>query len=247
MEFLVFRLYGPMAAWGWVSVGEQRHSHAHPSRSAVLGLIAAALGVKRHQETELSQINEQYGVAVMAETTGEWLRDYHTVQVPKAKGKAKYHTRRDELRLGDLYTILSQRDYRTDACYTLAIWSRASLPIYSLEDIRAALIRPRFALYLGRKSCPPSLPLRPVIADESTLMSAFDSYHHALLEDEKNLLHELKFSSPINYFWDVLPDGVEAGLPVQQLRRRRDKLLNRERWQFGEREEYTGTHDRGGS
>ena len=46
-DYLVFRLYGPMCSWGDIAVGEVRPSTVHPSKSAILGLIAAALGVKR--------------------------------------------------------------------------------------------------------------------------------------------------------------------------------------------------------
>ena len=46
-DYLVFRLYGPMCSWGDIAVGEVRPSTVHPAKSAILGLIAAALGIKR--------------------------------------------------------------------------------------------------------------------------------------------------------------------------------------------------------
>jgi CRISPR system Cascade subunit CasD len=36
-DYLLFRLYGPLAAWGDIAVGEYRPSFAHPSKSAIIG------------------------------------------------------------------------------------------------------------------------------------------------------------------------------------------------------------------
>ncbi len=61
-DFLVFRLYGPLASWGDIAVGEQRPTTPHPSKSAVLGLIAAALGVRRDEEERQQALAEGYGM-----------------------------------------------------------------------------------------------------------------------------------------------------------------------------------------
>lgn len=247
MQFLVFQLYGPLAAWGDIAVGEQRHSDAHPSRSAILGLVAAALGIRREQEADLKKISESLGVAVMVEAEGEWLRDYHTAQVPPAKRKIKYYTRRDELKEHDLYTILSQRDYRTDACYRVALWCKQKGSSYSTDQIKFALSKPCFPLYLGRKSCPPALPLRPLIIESNSLASAFDNYYQSLPGEFYELLGHLDFNNTTACYWEPLPKGVDAGIAVQQIHRRRDEVLSRQRWQFGEREEYRGINNRGES
>jgi CRISPR system Cascade subunit CasD len=47
MEYLLFRLYGPLASWGEIAVGESRHTATYPGKSALLGLLAAALGIRR--------------------------------------------------------------------------------------------------------------------------------------------------------------------------------------------------------
>ena len=49
-EYLLFRLYGSMASWGDIAVGEFRPTFDHPSKSAVMGLIAAAMGIRRDEE-----------------------------------------------------------------------------------------------------------------------------------------------------------------------------------------------------
>src|SRR6266699_2816470 len=80
-EYLVFRLYGPMCSWGDIAVGEVRPSTMHPSKSAILGLVAAALGLKRpdtvrdeNERTTLevahSTLAHGYGFAVRVDAPG---------------------------------------------------------------------------------------------------------------------------------------------------------------------------------
>jgi CRISPR system Cascade subunit CasD len=114
-DYLLFRLYGPLASWGETAVGEVRPSAAWPGRSAIIGLLAAALGIRRDEEERQRALTASYGMAVCVENRGELLRDYHTTQVPPERRGVLHHTRRDELNADTLHTILSQRDYRTDA------------------------------------------------------------------------------------------------------------------------------------
>ena len=75
-----------------------RPSTAHPSKSAVMGLVAAALGVRRDQEVELSKLTEGYGMAVRVDRFGKPVKDYHTIQV--RPGENNFATRREELGMG---------------------------------------------------------------------------------------------------------------------------------------------------
>src|SRR6056297_3475917 len=97
MKYLVFRLYGPLSAWGGIAVGESRHSAVYPSKSALLGLLAAALGIRRDEEARQAALAAGYQFAVKVLRTGSLLRDYHTTQVPDSAGKLVYRTRCDEL------------------------------------------------------------------------------------------------------------------------------------------------------
>ena len=56
-DYLLFRLHGALASWGDIAVGDIRPSYRYPSKSAVIGLLAAALGVERdehHKQAEES-------------------------------------------------------------------------------------------------------------------------------------------------------------------------------------------------
>ncbi|HLD44337.1 MAG TPA: CRISPR-associated protein Cas5, partial [bacterium] len=50
MDYLVFQLRAPLSAWGETAVGEYRPTSNYPSNSALLGLLAAALGIDREDE-----------------------------------------------------------------------------------------------------------------------------------------------------------------------------------------------------
>lgn len=235
MEYLLFRLYGPMAAWGDIAVGEQRPSHGQPSKSAVMGLLAAALGIRREEEERHDRLNSEVGFAVRVDAPGELLRDYHTTQVPPRARKTVFYTRQDELTAEKLNTILSQRDYRTDACYTVALWLNTESDSGSLQLFKQALQQPKFVLYLGRKSCPLALPLVPQIVQAKTLKQAFDK-----LPVRGEFLQYLPEQNQTSYFWERIDFSV-SGFSSDALRwtgSRRDGLLSRKRWQFTNREEH---------
>ena len=240
-DFLVFQLYGALASWGDIAVGEHRPSLGHPTKSAITGLLAAALGIERSDEDTQTQLSQNYSVAVCVRASGELLRDYHTVQVPG--GKRLYATRQDEL-LRDklnLKTILSQRDYRTDALYQVAVWRNNDNAPFSLEELQQQLQQPRFCLYLGRKSCPLSLPLQPLIYKVMTLKQAFDQYPLDRSEGKSGQFLEPLTASTrlVNYYWEHgnLSD-TERGMNASMSYPRRDQVHSRKRWQFANRDEF---------
>lgn len=231
-KYLIFRLFGPLSAWGETAVGEVRPSAAWPGRSAVIGLLAAALGVRREEEARQQALANSFGVAVCVENGGELLRDYHTTQVPPERRGVRHDTRRDELNADTLHTILSQRDYRCDALYKVAIWMKdGTQAAATLEQLAAALNRPRYVLYLGRKSCPVSLPLAPQLVKANDLRKAFDE---ASFPSEP-WLDALPYSGERLFIWE---DGCTSGMEALHVSPRRDEPVSRQRWQFSERDEY---------
>ena len=124
-EYLIFRMYGMMASWGDIAVGEFRPTFDRPSKSAIMGMISAALGIRRDEEKRLRELATGYLMALRIDAPGTLLRDYHTAQVPSSKGRKKmvFPTRKAELSVpkDDLNTVLSSRDYRCDAHYTVCL------------------------------------------------------------------------------------------------------------------------------
>lgn len=230
MDYLVFQLQGPMASWGEAAVGEYRGSQEHPTASALAGLLAAALGFRRDEEDLLMALQAGYLFGVGVYRSGTLLRDYQTVQVPgrsTLKG-CRHVTRRDELSFPrtELNTILSTRDYRVDVDHVVAVQANASAP-RTLAELMVALKRPTFVLYLGRKSCPLSVPLHPVLVQAATLREAVEAYRQAT--DQGGM------STPMRLIW---PDGMEPGVDADISVVRKDRLIRRSAWQFSDRTEH---------
>ncbi len=234
MKYLVFRLYGPLAGWGEIAVGETRRSAVYPSKSALLGLLAAALGIRRDDAERLSSLSTSCQFAVKILRTGTLLRDYHTTQVPKSVGNVVYRTRRDELVRGKsrLGTILSSREYRCDALALVAVKLKGSSD-FSLDEIREALLKPKFHLYLGRKSCPLAAPLDPVVGDWNSFGEVLDNVKIKPLTLTAVEQKGLAVDDSVRYYWE----GEDADLKAQQILTRYDQPVSRDRWQFASRTE----------
>lgn len=233
-EYLVFQLYAPLASWGEEAVGEIRHSATVPGRSSLLGLLAAALGIRRDEEERLNEFNQHYHLAVHARASRDrWLRDYHTVSAPRENKKYRYYSRRDELTLApdEVGTLISQREYRCDGYWHVALNVTHGAP-YSLSELQKALQSPHFPLYLGRKSCPLALPLAPRII-RGTLREVFVQATQDLSATE---LSGFILDEGMCY-WD---DPDETSLCWQQQQRSNNQPISRQRWQFGSYTRFCG-------
>lgn len=145
MSTLLLRLEGPLQSWGVGSRHGQRDTGLEPSKSGVIGLVCAALGRPRSQPVDdLAALR----MAVRVDHPGELRTDYHTAGAGGFR-RADDHTERHNV-------IVSRRVYLCDASFLVGL-EGDRLP---LEEIDAALGRPRWPLSLGRKACVPSAPVR---------------------------------------------------------------------------------------
>lgn len=232
-EFLVFTLYAPLASWGEITVGESRGSWDRPSRSAILGLLAAALGITRERQDDHDALNAGYGLGVRLDAAGTPLSDYHTAQTVAAALVKKHRpvTRAALLAAGERETILSRRAYRQDAAVTAALWSKRGAR-WTLPEMAAALQRPAFVLYAGRKANVFGWPLAPEVLVAETLSQALGRrsvppYLQTGLRPRGGWGQEVAH--------DPCEEGVRSGLTVLRHETRRDAGAQRERWQFAER------------
>lgn len=155
-DYLAFTLTATLAAMGGPAGHERRGSETWPGRSAILGLLAAAQGIRR--DGDFSRLDE-LDLAVAVFDQGQHLRDYHTVQTVPTSAVKRPQSRPEALTAAGLSvnTAISKRDYRCGSLYGVAIWGEG------LAEIEAALNEPVFTLYLGRKSCPLASPVGPRI------------------------------------------------------------------------------------
>lgn len=231
MHFLLFTLYAPMGSFGEIAVGERRMSWARPGRSAVLGLVAAAQGIERTDESAHRNLEAGLYYAVRTDAPGRPLIDYHTAQTPKARRGRTFATRRQELESDDLNTVLSSREWRSDTCFTVALWPRPGATA-DLNEIASALQRPRFALYVGRKSAPLGLPLNPEIIEADTFMDAFEARQPS--DEERDIMRSIHIDGVAR--GGIAFDRDAPGAPAEvRIERRRDAVLSRVHWQFTDR------------
>ena len=138
MATLLLRLAAPLQAWGADSKFETRKTNREPTKSGVIGLLAAALGLRRDESEGLARLTGlRFGVRV--EREGQLLVDYHTAKTQDEKN-----------------SYVTYRHYLQDAVFLAGLESEDTALLLQLQD---ALQHPAFPLYLGRRSCPPALPL----------------------------------------------------------------------------------------
>lgn len=136
MSVLLLRLAGPLQSWGSAARFARRTTESAPTKSGVIGLLAAAQG--RRRDADLSDLAAlEFGVRV--DQPGTRLRDFHTA----------HHS--DTLKA----MPLSERFYLADAVFVAGVSGEAGL----VQRLYEALLEPVFLPYLGRRSCPPARPV----------------------------------------------------------------------------------------
>ena len=138
MATLLLRLAAPLQAWGADSKFETRKTGREPTKSGVIGLLAAALGLRRDEREALLRLTGlRFGVRV--EREGQLLVDYHTAKTQDEKT-----------------SYVTYRHYLQDAVFLAGIESEdAAL----LQQLQQALLHPAFPLYLAAAA---RLPCRSV-------------------------------------------------------------------------------------
>lgn len=244
--FLTFTLVAPLASFGGIAVGERRTGGDRPAKSSILGLVAGALGLERDNAAHARLVRELF-YAVRSEdmqvcSPRRLMTDYHTVQTPARGRNQHFATRREEVAdKQSLGTILSYREYRSDCAFTVALWTRVISPRFSLEELAEALLRPVFTPYIGRKACPLMLPTNPRIIPADDVHQAFVQYD-AMLQSKRVFLEKYGLTTTPR----MLAIDTDAARNMEGRReRRRDEVLARERWQFGLREEFVSSWERG--
>ncbi|MEQ4299943.1 type I-E CRISPR-associated protein Cas5/CasD [Plantactinospora sp. B6F1] len=144
MSVLLLRLAGPLQSWGSSSRFARRGTEIAPTKSGVIGMLAAARGVRRSEPlTDL--LGLEFGVRL--DQPGQILRDFQTARSLDGRQSAP----------------LTYRFYLSDAAFLGAVGGDREL----LDGLAEALARPRFPLYLGRRSCPPVGPISLGVHDEA--------------------------------------------------------------------------------
>lgn len=166
MTVLLLRLAGPLQSWGSAARFARRGTENAPTKSGVLGLLAAAQG--RPRDADLRDLAAlRFGVRI--DQPGARLRDFHTAHHADS-GKSM---------------PVSERFYLADAVFVAGVEGDSDL----IHNLHQALHAPRFLPYLGRRSCPPS---RPVLMGAPTEDRLEDTLRNAQWQASKWYVEQLK-------------------------------------------------------
>lgn len=139
MKTITIKLSAPLQSYGNEATFDRRTSYHCPSKSAVLGMVAAALGYQR-DDSRIQRLNK-LTFAVRIDQPGQRMSDYQIVEYQKNKSKTARK--------------LTYRDYLQDAIFVAALGGTHD----EIDEINHALHHPKFQLYLGRRANPPAGPL----------------------------------------------------------------------------------------
>lgn len=174
-EVMLLWLEGPMQSWGTRSRWDVRDTGLEPTKSGVIGLLGAAMGLKRGNH-RLEELDAQLRFGVRVDRQGVVATDYHTVTgYHRTAGGGFKHsggtatTLKTALEHGPA-TIVSPRDYLHDAIFLVGLEGAKEL----MGEVRTRVAAPVWPLFLGRKSCPAT---RPFLEQESV---PYDDLEQAL-------------------------------------------------------------------
>jgi CRISPR system Cascade subunit CasD len=227
-QWLVVALHAPLASFGEAPGNALRQTADMPTRSALIGLAAAALGIEREDAARQSELFRALVTASGLYQSGYPLEDFHTYQTlnKAAKGAA---TRGEALQnKKHLETSITRRHYRASGLWQGAYRLSDQPGSVTLEALKEAFKKPHFVPYLGRKSCPLCLPLNPQIID------APDALAHA-----SDTIFFQKINSRLQLIsLEHRADGPATNTKPVRLNRNDNPLDRSIRWMFAPRDEW---------
>ncbi len=183
MKHLALYLRAPMQSWGAYSKFGDRGTLNAPTRSGLLGLIAAACGIDKNDEAtdrEWLARAAKLSLAVLAFRRGDRMVDYHTVGARYDKDnlwqKRMISVTSDGKPRG---TDITHRDYLTDSVFGAFLSGDDDL----VAEMADGLANPVWGVWFGRKSCIPTEPILAGVFDsEAAAQEALAMRFRASLE-----------------------------------------------------------------
>ncbi|MEW1761572.1 type I-E CRISPR-associated protein Cas5/CasD [Streptomyces cyaneofuscatus] len=182
MSVLTLLLAGPLQAWGASARFTRRTTEAAPTKSGVLGILAAAQGIQRGDDNRLAEL-AALGFGVRIDQPGTRIRDFQTA----------HH------RVTEKSMPLSERFYLADAVFTAAVEGDHTL----LTTLHNALRNPVYPPFLGRRSCPPAHAVELAVRDTTLTRALREEPWHAA--DWYQKLHRTTPTVPLVILRDANP------------------------------------------
>jgi len=168
MSSIAFHLDSPMQSWGASSRFQYRETDPFPSKSGIIGLVAAALGIDKHAPDEAERLAPLTALRFTAirlpkKHAVTRFTDFHTIGggYDKKRSSAEKMSIPRKASGAPFGTVITRRSYLTDAVF-IAILTGEDETL--LAQTQAALLDPVWGVWFGRKTCIPASPLSPVIA-----------------------------------------------------------------------------------
>lgn len=187
-KYLILVLQGPMQSWGLQGKFDHRDTASMPTKSGVVGLLGAALGVERGDRAQIAEL-AALNMSVICIKRGELMTDFHTVGcsrsdigIPKAE---KGYTQ-----------AVTHRDYLCDATFSVVITGDGVF----MDRIAAALDNPKWGGFLGRRSCLPTRPILEAVVDTE--------------DSVREVLKRLGVSDVSECVSDGSGDGMQQDVPI---------------------------------
>ncbi|WP_455031880.1 type I-E CRISPR-associated protein Cas5/CasD [Oribacterium sp.] len=136
MKTILLKFSGPLQSYGTSSHFQTRYTDYYPSKSAVLGLLAACLGYRRDEEEKLRELST-LKFAVRIDQQGGLLKDYHIAITDKEIVEKPQ-------------TYVTNRYYLEDALFVVALSGMDEL----IDTLIKAIKSPYFQPFMGRRSLP---------------------------------------------------------------------------------------------
>ena len=239
-RWLVVTLMAPLASFGERAGNVERPTADRPTRSALIGLAGAALGIRRADHEGQRRLAASFRVATATPGAGSLVSDFHTYQSLPSSSRPPPQMRPEALaRRTDLVTSITRREYRAD------VWHEAAYALqdgahWKLEDLSDAFRAPRFTLSLGRKSCPLSAPLDPKIIEADDLGEVFRQRRgeSAWLDSKTPVFDRRRWRHRQGAIAAERREDLGAANRRLRQHRRHDEPGDRLAWQFSARREF---------
>ena len=164
MGTVLIKLAAPLQSWGVDGHFVERRTRYQPTKSGLVGLLAAALGKSRTEDiSDLAML--AYGVRT--DQPGHYEQDFQTAHKMElnSHGQMVFGSKKSDA------LPVSKRYYLSDAVFVAGIQADDDM----LATLADALLHPAFPLFLGRRSCPPACKLLMDVHEGVDLMQALES------------------------------------------------------------------------
>lgn len=167
--YLALYLDAPLQSWGYQSRFDRRTTLSYPTRSGIIGLICAAMGIDRDDAESLEQFR-RFRMTALTFRQEPVLIDFHTVGGGYDREKEEQfipHTAEGKLRPPGKETVPTHREYLQHSRFGVVLEGTTKV----LQAMADALANPKWGIWLGRKACVPASPVG---------QGVFDSYEDAV-------------------------------------------------------------------